>query len=140
MCVFSNQRYEGCVKAFLVLFSVLARQKVNIFKVKFINDIPSVWNSAFPKSDKNPENDNDVITCRQHVIVGFLLKSSCFSCHFEIVVPVSCQYHYWISSMTIFIYKWFDWKSGNCVKKPVWNLHNIWGLGRVKLGMNLSNE
>ena len=49
------------------------------FKVKFI---PSLWNSAFPKSDKNLENDDDGITCRQDVIVGFLLMLSCFSGYF----------------------------------------------------------
>ena len=50
-----------------------------------MNDIPSVSNPAFPKSNKNAKNDDGVITCRQDVLVGFLLQ-------------VSCQYHCWISS------------------------------------------
>ena len=50
---------------------------IKIYKLYAI--CPESGFRCYAKSDKNPENENDVITCLQDVIVGFLLTSSSFS-------------------------------------------------------------
>ena len=90
--LYSKHQYERCVRYFLVLFSVFVKQKVTITEnITFANSVSGIRPPDCSKLTKNPKNDNDVTIFRHDLNVKFF----CFSCQFQLLVQVSCQYHHW---------------------------------------------
>ena len=87
---------------------------------------------------------SDVTTCQHDVIVNFFLTLLCLSCEVQLLVQISCQYHYWFQSYDNFPLKGIEQKYGNRkYLRLSFVQYSIWRLGRVrdiKFGMIVSNK
>ena len=94
-CLYSKQSCQGCVRDFLVIFSVFVRQKITITEsITFADSVSGIRPPDCSKLAKNPKNDNDVTISRHDVIVTIFLRWFCFSCQVQLLVQVSCQYYH----------------------------------------------
>ena len=94
--LYSKQQCESCDRYFLGLFSLFVRQKVTITEnINFADSVSGIRPRDCSKLAKNRKNDNDVTYFRDDVNVTFFGRFFCFSCQFQVLVQVSCQYHHW---------------------------------------------
>ena len=74
----------------------------------------------------------------------FFLTLLCLSCEVQLLVQISCQYHYWFQSYDNFPLKGIEQKYGNRkYLRLSFAQYSIWRLGRVrdiKFGMIVSNK
>ena len=141
--LYSKQYCECCVTDFLVLFSVFVRQKVPITEnITFADSVSGIRPPDCSKLPKSPKNDNDVKIFRHDVNVNYFWR-----CFVSLV-----NFNYWSKFhvniitgsgiITIFFYKGLT-RNPEIGNTPVWDMPNIWRLGKVmdtKCGTNITNR
>ena len=121
----------SCVRDFLVLFSVFVKQKVTITEnITFADSVSGIQPLDCSKFPKNPRNDNEVTIYRHDVIVKIfwrvfvsLVKSSYWS-KFNVNIITGSRI------MTLFFCKGLT-RNPEIGNTLIWDLLNIWRLGRV---------
>ena len=120
---------QSCVRDFLVLFSVFAKEKVPITEnITFADSVSRTRPPDCFKFAKNPKNDNDVTIFWHDIIVKF------FGGYFVSLVKFSywSKFHVNIITgsgiMTISFYKRLP-RNPEIESTPVWVFPNIWKAG-----------
>ena len=93
--LYSNQQCENCVRDFLVLFSVFVKQKATV--TENITSADSVPESGLRTAPNWPKIRKMTMTSQfsDTTSMSIFFTLLYFSCHVQVLVQVSCQYHHW---------------------------------------------
>ena len=131
MCVCAKiNNQSNSVKAVLEIFQFCFRFFTINENISFTDSALSLWlpdcSKLAGKLEKWRWRHNFLKWCHHKVS----LTLCCLCCQFQVLVQISCQYHYWLWSYDSFFYKELT-RNPEIGNTPAWVLLNIWSLGPV---------